>query len=568
MKAIQILLLTWIFSLCQLNLYAQEKTEGLPITVEMITEINAVDGAVLLSGTTYSTDEEPGQIFLEILKPNGGTDNLNGRADKNTGVYQFKYLPKEVGEYKVIAYAADKKKTANTTFTVTAEINVEEGFETFEEAIDQSISSIENTINTSISSDVSETDKAELLEKLKKVKGNVAQFKKAIKTLKEGVKGISKVSKEQNLLKKESAPAIGEMMSEMDKQTKELKKIEQMLGSKQKVEPNICNTAYVIKESCALISTCMNLATKSAIKLIDNFMIDKVWPKAVEKLSTSKKLNDNQKLTITQSGKAFLSAKMELNNLKELSFGVGFFADLTQFYMEYLFKKYCEEYKGPISGDYTLEFKNNGKMYMRYKMTYEGTISVYCKKSDVGKGKSPNLSGYIEGSVTKMDFTDDVWAIEDKTGWKELTYKRFPAIIPNPKIAKELSSYGFGAAANAARPGAFYFPLEAQILNDNIVIKLLPAKIELSEDMCNRTLVAVQQTNNPLSLQWEMFSYPITTAHFILTRSMRMPEKSPTVTLKMKTTGKKTTISQDFTRTETPEDTKVDFNLKINMSNE
>nr|MBP6478525.1 hypothetical protein [Chitinophagaceae bacterium] len=55
---------------------------------------------------------------------------------------------------------------------------------------------------------------------------------------------------------------------------------------------------------------------------------------------------------------------------------------------------------------------------------------------------------------------------------------------------------------------------------------------------------------------------------FILTRTMRMADASPTVTLDMIKKGEFTTLEKTFTRTETPADTKVDFNLKLMMSNE
>ncbi len=545
--------------------WSQGKTEGLPITVKVITTASYVDGAVELSGVSNSLNDEPGQVIIEIIKPKGGTDNLTTRADKKTGDYSVKYTPGQMGKYKVIAYASDKKQTASTEFTVTAELDAtDDEVEKFINAVDKVMAKIETSIQAAIITDISETDKEQTKKEIQKVKVKIAKYKEASTQLKDAVKDAIKLAKKYTELNKTLAAPLGKLTSMVQEKSKELEEVEKTLGANKEKEPNICNTAYVISESCALLSTIMNFASKSIITIIDNVMIDKAWPKAAESLAP-KKFDDTDKFLLTQSGKSFLSAKGSLSNLENTSFGIGMAGDLTQHIMNQLFKKYCAEYKGPLTGDYTLELSNNGQMYMRYKITYSAKISVYCHKKALA-GSSPKLSGYIEGNVTKMEFTDDVWAVEDKSSWDVLKYKRMAAIVPSINLADK--DPGFGAVARSIVPGAFYFPLQAQIVDGKMVIRLMPAHVEFDKSLVNRSIVIVQQKNNPLSLQAETFSYPLTTARFILTRTMRMPDASPTVTLDMVTKGDVTTLEKTFTRTETPADTKVDFNMSLKMSNE
>jgi len=545
--------------------WSQGKTEGLPITVKVITTASYIDGAVELAGVSNSLNDEPGQVIIEIIKPKGGTDNLTTRADKKTGDYSVKYTPGEMGRYKVIAYASDKKQTANTEFTVTAELDAaNDEVEKFDNAVDKVMATIETTIQAAIVTDISVTDKEQTKKEIQKVKDKILKYKEASNHLKDAVKDAVTLAKKYPELNKTLAEPLGKLSSVVQEKSKELEEVEKTLGANKKKEPNICNTAYVISEACGLLSTVMNLASLSFITIIDNIMIDKLWPKAAENLFP-KKFSDNDKFLVTQSGKSFLSAKGSLSNLESKSFGIGMAGDLTQHIMLQLFKKYCVEYKGPLTGDYTLELKNNGQMYLRYKITYSAKISVYCHKKALA-GSSPKLSGYIEGNVTKMDFTDDVWAVEDKSSWNVLKYKRMPAIVPSINLADK--DPGFGAVARGIVPGTFYFPLQAQIVDGKMVIRLMPAHIEFDKSLVNRSLVIVQQKNNPLSLQAETFSYPLTTARFILTRTMRMADASPTITLDMVTKGEVTTLEKIFSRTETPADTKVDFNMKLTMSNE
>ncbi|MFC4262664.1 hypothetical protein ACFOWM_07240 [Ferruginibacter yonginensis] len=548
-----------------LQAYAQDKTDGLPITVKVNTTVNYADGSVELMGTTYSINNEPAQIFIEIITPKGATQTLSGRADKTSGEYIFKYKPIDLGTYKVIAYAADKKQTANTTFTVTAEINTDEKITLLDKALDNTFSKIETMLEAALNSDVSAADKANTKSNIQKVKTNIKQYKDASKQLNDAVKDAATLAKKYPALNSIIAAPLGKLSSLMEEKSNELLQIEKNLGAKKEKEPNICNTAYVISESCALLSTVMNVASTSIISIVDNIMIDKLWPKANEKMAKDAHFKETDKYLLDQSGKAFLTAKGTLSNLKTKSYGIGFAGDLTQHITNELIRVYCAVYKGPISGDYTLEFKNNGKMYMRYKLIYSGKISVYCTKKALANG-SPKLSGYLEGNVTKMDFTDDVWAIEDKSSWDVIKYQRIPAIVPPVTLADK--DPGFGAVARSAVPGSFYFPLQAQITKGKMVIRLMPALAEFNEALVNRSIVVVQQKNNALSLQAAMFSYPLTTANFILTRTMRMPEAAPTVTLDMITNNGISKIEKTFSRTETPNDTKVDFNLTLKLSNE
>ncbi len=223
----------------------------------------------------------------------------------------------------------------------------------------------------------------------------------------------------------------------------------------------------------------------------------------------------------------------------------------------------CAEFKGPVSGDYTLDFKKDGKTYMKYKLTYEGTIYVSCRK-DKMNGAMPKLSGYLEGNVTKMEFTDDVWVVEDKSDWDEIKYERIPApVVPFNTSEKDP---GFGAVARGVVPGAFYFPLQAQIVQEKMIIKLMPARNEFTDAFANRTVMVVRAKATPYNIDGAVFNYPISTARFILTRSMRMDDKSPTATLEISTKNGDKTIEKGFNRTESPDaDTKVDFNLKLKM---
>jgi len=99
-----------------------------------------------------------------------------------------------------------------------------------------------------------------------------------------------------------------------------------------------------------------------------------------------------------------------------------------------------------------------------------------------------------------------------------------------------------------------------------MVIKLMPALSDFTSAFSNRTVVVVKAKQEPHNIDGAVFEYPIQTARFILSRTFRMADNSPTVTMDIKTKNGDNTVEKEFTRTETPDaDTKVDFNMKFNM---
>jgi hypothetical protein len=574
MKTKFLLIILYCFSCTQIG-FAQGRTEGLPISVKIKTPVAFNDGNVEIIGETSTLNSEPGQVFIEVITPNGKTDNLSTRADKQTGEYFIKYMPKETGKYKVIAYAADKVKSANTTFNVLAEFDADEIVKDFDGSKEKAIIAMEASINSVVAAQSTPEDVAKAKQEIAKVKVKLKEFDDGFGKIKKALKDLETLSKKHPDLKAIAAPQLGQLGSKLQESSDLLKQVEKDFGKSKANEGDICNRYYRVAEGCALFSTAMNFASGGIVAIGKSIFIDKVWPKLeefAEKKVGEKHFTSVDRLLLTQAGKTGLSGADNLSSLSSKSFGAGMIGDLVQFASNELFKKYCTEYKGPISGDYELEFKNNGKMYMRYKITYEGKISLYILKTSLeesqkaSSNKIPKLSGYIEGNVTKVDFTDDVWAVEDKSEWDVIKNQRIPAPVIPANISEK--DPGFGAVARATTPGSFYFPLEAKILQEKMIIKLMGTRSDFTDAFANRTVVVVKAKQEPHNVTGAVFDYPITTARFILTRSMRMADASPTVTIPIKTKNGVSTIENEYNRTETPNDTKVVFNLKLKMSNE
>ena len=87
-------------------------------------------------------------------------------------------------------------------------------------------------------------------------------------SLKKKVKDAVTLAKKDPELNKILAEPLGELSTTVEEKSKELEQVEKTLGANKEKEPNICNTAYVICESCALLSTIKNFASLSFITIV------------------------------------------------------------------------------------------------------------------------------------------------------------------------------------------------------------------------------------------------------------------------------------------------------------
>jgi len=547
--------------------FSQEQSNGLPVTLEVVTGKVFADGAVQLQGNTTSLDNDPGLLSVEIKKPDNSIEVLKVRADKKTGNFLVKYYPKIVGKYKATAFSPDKLKSASAEFEVALNWNSKSEIENTKKELDKTVAAIESSISD-ISKDpaLPNDDKTKIQEKWKKAKSGIDTYKTALSELQDGMDKIKKATDKypkfgQEIRIQERA---GEIYSELEDQTEKLKAIKDRMSNDKLKGEDVCGRLFALSEGCAMFSTMMNFKSTSIVAILKNIAIDKAWPEFYKTISHEKGV-DEINFAVVQAGKAVASSEGKIASLKSADYGAGVAGDLTQFITDQVRKKICMEYTSPLSGEYSLQFKNNGKQYLYYKYQYAGKISLMAQKEKAGK-EGANFSGYLEANINNVDFTDDIWAVEDKSQWREIYYRRLKMIVVPADLTK--NDPGFGVMARQAMPGAFYFPIKGRIIEGKMVIELLPAMLELSATNANRTAIIVEDPNNEFNKRGVIFSYPTTTAWFMITRSMRMTDKNPKVVLDIKSVGGKNIIEGNFTRTETPQDTKVDFKLNFKMVNQ
>ncbi len=559
-KRIYFLLLLHCSNFCN----AQGFGNGLPITLKLNTPVNVAFGNVEFAGTVQSLNDEPATVFIEIKTPNQSIDQVSGRADKATGCYIIKYYCKTIGTYTATAYASDKVQNASIDFEVTADVELDKSFNELTNETEKAVTTLDAYITKGIQDLVKPEEIATTKQKVDKLKKAVKDFNNHFANLKKAVESLNTLCKKYPDAKKTAAPYLGKLASEVKTQTDLVKQVTKDLKNSE-TPVDDCKKAYMVAEAAAAYSTTMNLAAGGILKIGASIFIDKVWPIFAEKYAP-KVFTDNDKFLFTQSGKTALTALDGIKEIKNASFGAGMMGDLTQYISKNLFKQYCTEYKGVVSGTFAIENKNEGKMYSKYSLVYEGMASLYCKNTELKKG-IPKLNGYLEANVTKIEFTDNVWAVEDKKEWDEVKYVRIPFPVVPVNATQADADLGFGALARAALPGAFYLPLEAKIVQEKMIIKIMPAKVDFSPLFTNKTLVVARAKYGAKNLSGGVFEYPIQSGFFMITRSVKQGDNAPTFSLDIKKENQTKVLQGEFPRTVSPSgDIKVDFLFKIKLS--
>jgi hypothetical protein len=536
---------------------------GLPITVKLNTPVNVPFGNVEFVGNVQGLEDAPPLVFIEIKKPDGAIDQISGRADKSTGNFLIKYFCTTIGNYEATAYAGDKIQNAKIEFEVTADVEVDKSFTELNKEATKAVSAIDAYVIKGIQNMVKPEEVNTAKQKIEKLKKAVTDFNKHFTAITKATADLNALCKKYPDVKKVAAPYLAKLASEVKNQTDIVKQVTKDLKTSE-TPVDDCKKAYMVAEAAAAYSTTMNFAAGGILKIGASIFIDKVWPIIAEKKIVGQ-FSDNDKFLFTQTGKGALTALDGIKEIQTSGFAAGMAGDLAQYISKSLFKQYCTEYKGVVSGTYGVESKNEGKMYLKYQLTFEGSASLYCKNTELKKG-IPKLNGYLEANVSKIDFTDNVWAVEDKKEWDEVKYVRIPFPVVPMNASQSDSSLGFGALARAALPGAFYLPLEAKIVQEKMIIKIMPAKVDFSELFTNKTLVVARAKYGAKNLSGGVFEYPIEKGFFIISRAVKQGDDAPMFTLDITKANQTKVLKGEFPRTVSPSgDIKVDFLFKIEL---
>ena len=221
----------------------------------------------------------------------------------------------------------------------------------------------------------------------------------------------------------------------------------------------------------------------------------------------------------------------------------GIFSDISSFLAGQAFSKYCERMAGNFQGVMHTDFFaiSNGKRWWSYDIYYKGRLDLR-----YAKGTTSEQAVAVNGDFVGQAYKFTLWEDAIRIGWPGLTanaimFKR--ALLPKPQI----NALSFGmlgmtglteleekaidvegkAAATFSKPYTFFVPVEGEIVNNVLTLRMKAATSDYTAAARVVYLIISPLSIVPTAAAFEL---PYKEANFFFTRvSKGAPMRFPVI---------------------------------------
>jgi hypothetical protein len=495
-------------------------SEGATITLSLSTEYTVPGAIYFINGETQA-GKEGVKVHISIKSPKNKEEALDVITDK-FGNYHADITAKEpYGKYTITAVGADGKRAVTKTMWV---VDADQIQEAMEEEMAQIAATAQKALKVAddmVKQLPPSSAKTEYEEKSAKVKEGLADVKKKFDKASIDFSSLLATITRYPPVFEKAQPYIKQIEKLQDEATEAEKNFQDRLKQSEQ-EAAKCDAMSFIGEAAGFISLVLDFKGKLA-KVFINLSSDKVLPGAVDRMNWGKtqgQAQENAKFKINTAQKAAVASAQGLSELIE--FGkTGFSLDFIQFCSKSLYGKFCEELKGPFTGDFRAEFDADGAkgMWNSYDMIMKGNLVLrYEKGGDSKKGFA--VSGEFEGVYTKYEFWEDFEKVEPVPAGMELFMREHvkatpidPSSVPVPKVStgggKTTVSKGemdinndLGMIARQLLPGSFRIKVKGKVINNKIYLSIDKDAVTNATNVgqTNQLIVAVIQPLLPIPL--------------------------------------------------------------------
>ncbi|HEX2627380.1 MAG TPA: hypothetical protein VHM26_00160 [Chitinophagaceae bacterium] len=534
-------------------------SEGATITLNLSTEYTVPGAVYFINGETQA-GKEGVKVNISIRSSKNKEERLDVITDK-FGNYHAEITAKEpYGKYTITAAGADGKRAVSKTIWI---VDADQVQEAMEEEMAQIAATAQKSLKVAdnmVKQLPPSSAKTEYDDQSKKVKEGIADVKKKFdKASKDLSALLSAISKYPPVFEK-AQPYIKQLEKIKDEATEAEKNFEQRIKQSEQEAAN-CDAINFIGEAAGFISLVLDFKGKLA-KIFINLSSDKALPGAVDRMKwkTQGQEQENAKFKINTAQKALVASAQGLSEL--VDFGkTGFSLDFIQFCAKSLYGKFCEELKGPFTGDFRAEFDADASkgMWNSYDMFMKGNLVLrYEKGGDSKKGFA--VSGEFEGVYTKYEFWEDFEKVEPIPAGMTLFMRDQkkatpidPSSVPVPKVTtgggKTTVSKGeldinndLGLIARQLLPGSFRIKVKGKVINNKIYLTIDKdaATNAANVGQTNQLILGFLQPLLPIPLV-RVFDFQMAPAKSVFTVGMGDQQ-----VFEIKTSGNKTTSDKSW----------------------
>jgi hypothetical protein len=496
------------------------------LTLTLSTEEVFTGGSVLISGESVKY-KNFNQVEIKIKGPSGPAIVRNIPLAAN-GKFNVEWISSNVtGDFTVIVTSGDKKAVQTAKFSV-GEMDLifdEEWPENNIKATKDAYDKLDNAVDNAEAS-LGAKDKSELDKKLAEVKEKVDASLKLFKDLNGAAKEITRLCKTGKKLSPNLAGNLSALNNNLTEHARQMKSIGK-LADHQPQDNTVCEHLVMVSEACAAFSAFTNFWSTSLKTILLNITLDKGVPKVAETINSKTiDLSSPNDFLMKEPSKIFATALADAESLTTKLGTAGFAGDITQFASDFLLKKYCGVFKGEMTHDYTIDFRNkDGVTWWKYGVVMQGALSLRYPKEG-SKGKIIKMKGNLEGNATKFTFYENVEAddgfLEGSKGKIEVVELKVikpPAI---PFVSSLNDPAGFGAVARTlATPACFNIIIDAEYDVDADKIKIFVEKplIDFSPAVVNQLIFLLVGAD--LLPYFKRMTFPIHKAYRTLSSVVR-----------------------------------------------
>ena len=520
-------------------LVGQTSRPGGSITFGRSPEMVAPQGRAIFQVAVEPPSRGGMRVTVEIIAPDNNQDTLQIEPDKD-GKFDFTLLAKiNSGRYKIIVKGYDGTPLDTRYVEVTPWNSVNDQVQTRITNIRRHTGDIIRAGRTLIGQLPDGPKKTELQKKLTDIEaahGKIVAKVPIFQRLTANTMALAEQAPE-------AAPAIADALTSLGEWSTEAKDEEARLAelsTKLRTKSTICDGLDNTMEALQLVSNVMIFVT-SPEKIFLNLCLEKIFPMA----EASNNGSDRAKFALSEARK---EATAFAADGKDGIIGslVGLLGDCVAFAASQVFNNYCTVVEGPIKAEFSVDAKEGGKSYWKYKLILEGKLKLWSDKNAPNEAQGRPFSGRLEGNTTKLEFFEDIFLVEPMPKRSTLLLRRriSPRVISSNSANDPTGAGQVGRAIGV--PGYFDIRYLAWMNEERLSFKQDHVIKDFGPTYKN-AMVMVAATPGGLLPVMQSFDFPIQKAAWIIDRATKGPFEIPLTREGDKAVAKKTITREEVT---------------------
>ncbi|MBA2250239.1 MAG: hypothetical protein H0W12_08605 [Chitinophagaceae bacterium] len=453
--------------------------------------------SLVISGETMYSDKIK-EVSIVITPPKGAKAvSYKTLINKNDGSFKLPFNNTNAeGNYSVKVNSPDGKASKDITFTIYDFGKLDQIATGVKDLLRQSNTKLKEVVSK-IKEQISSKDAKEIDEKMKETEEKIDAAEKMLTSINDGCGKLGDAAMAGKGMPENVRKNMGEL-NDVFKKQEEVMKEQVEKASHAPADNTVCEVLVWLDEVCAAFSTVTNFYAKTITKVLGNIVLDKAIPKMAE--VANKAVGDmpsDHDFWVKEPSKILATAIFDAKSLETMLGKGEITADVLQYGISVLLKRYCGTYKGELQFHYENIYSHEGDNWWKY--TYDCGAAVSLRYPINQTGGIIKMKGNIEGNATNFTFGYDVKHMLPKN--VTIYDQRSITPLSVPFVTSQHDALGFGGFARAAAtPSYFNLTVDAEYNTETETITFFynTALVDFTPAVANRGLIMIIAANIPI----------------------------------------------------------------------